>query len=224
MTNLTVLTMNSKEIAELTGKLHKHVLRDVRNMLDTVHSEGGPNLGYQSIQGVTLTVCEFTGRTSIIGLDRRHTDCLLTGYSAKARMKVIDRWHELEAQVKQPQPDFYIPQTYGAALQLCADQANALELAKPKVAFVDNLVDKSVLMNATQVGQKHGLSAIKLNKFLVEWGVYNGSVKRGKAFKQWFIDGGYGEMKQTEMGYSQALFTNAGEVRIHELLIQEGIV
>ena len=31
-------------------------------------------------------------------------------------------------------------------------------------------------------------------------------------------------MKQTEMGYSQAMFTNAGEIWINELLIAHGYV
>lgn len=117
-----------------------------------------------------------------------------------------------------------IPQTYAEALQLAADQAKQLELQAPKVAFVDNLVDRTNLLTATQIGQKHKLSAIKLNKILTELNVYNGNVKRGKVFKQWFIDKGYGEMKKTELGYDQPLFTNAGEIWINEQLHSEGIV
>lgn len=80
-------------------------------------------------------------------------------------------------------------------------------------------------MTATQVANKHKISAVKLNKLLDELGgVYNQSVKRGRVFIQSFIDSGYGELKQTEQGYSQALFTPAGEVYINEKLISEGVI
>jgi phage antirepressor YoqD-like protein len=79
-------------------------------------------------------------------------------------------------------------------------------------------------MNATQVGQKLGMSAVKLNKILLELDVYSKLVKRGKVFKQWFIDSGYGEMKQTEDGYTQALFTTKGEQWVFEKLKLESII
>lgn len=117
-----------------------------------------------------------------------------------------------------------IPQTYAEALQLAADQAKQLELAAPKVAFVDNLVDRTNLMNDTQIAQKHGKSAIWLNNQLKEYSVYNRAIKRTKAFQQWFVDAGYGEMKKNEMGYDQPLFTNAGEIWINEKLYSEGLL
>ena len=120
---------------------------------------------------------------------------------------------------------FQIPQTLGEALQLAADQAKQLELQAPKVAFVDNCVERGQLMTATQVAQKHKLSAVKLNKFLDELGgVYSKTIKRGRVFVQPFIDKGYGEMKQTELGYSQALFTASGEQFINQALISEGAI
>lgn len=151
-----------------------------------------------------------------------HEQALLVGMrESKAVRKKVLEWLKKLEQKQAPQ----IPQTYAEALQLAADQAKQLELAAPKVAFVDNLVDRKNLMTATQVAAKHGMSAVKLNKLLDELGgVYNQSVKRGRVFIQSFIDSGYGELKQTEQGYSQALFTPAGEVYINEKLISEGVI
>ena len=126
--------------------------------------------------------------------------------------------------LRKMQSDFYIPQTYGEALQLCADQAKKLELAAPKVEYFDKVAERSTLLNATQVGQKVGMSAIKMNLRLSELGVYNKAIKRSRVFQQWFIEQGLGELKQTETGHSQAMFTTKGEQWIIEKFISEGLV
>lgn len=123
-----------------------------------------------------------------------------------------------------------VPQTMAQALRLAADQAEKIEqqqaqlaLAAPKVNFFDKVVERTTLMTATQVAQKLGMSAIKLNKHLDELGIYAMGVKRARVFKQWVIDKGLGELKQTELGYSQPLFTTAGEAWIFERLTSEGV-
>ena len=97
------------------------------------------------------------------------------------------------------------------------------ELAAPKVAHYDKVVDRHTLLTATQVGQKISISAVKLNRVLVDLGVYNKAHKRGKAFRQWFVDKGLGEMKQTDKGYSQPLFSLKGEAWVIERLTSEGV-
>ena len=123
-----------------------------------------------------------------------------------------------------------VPQTMAQALRLAADQAEQIELqqaqlalAAPKVQFFDKVVERATLMTATQIAQKLGMSAIKLNKHLDELDVYSLNVKRARIFKQWVIDKGYGELKQTELGYSQPLFTTSGETWIVERLTSEGV-
>ena len=147
--------------------------------------------------------------------------------SKAVRKSVLKKVRELESQ-QAPK----IPQTYAAALieagRLALEvekKAEQLAIAAPKVAFVDNCVERSTLLTASQVAQKHKMSAIKLNQFLDELGgAYNKGVKRGRVFCQPFIDKGYGELKQTELGHSQALFTTLGEQWINEKLISEGVI
>ena len=81
-------TMTSIEIANLTDKNHRHVLRDIRNMIDELEIDV-PNFEH-------IYLDAYKREQTMFKLNRKLTDCLLTGYSAKARMMVIERWHELE--------------------------------------------------------------------------------------------------------------------------------
>lgn len=209
------LTMSSVEVAELTNKRHDNVVVDIKKMI-------------RELWPIVSNAPDFTGTYKTkqgndyrcYNLPKREAMILVSGYSVSLRARIIDRWSELENK-QAPQ----IPQTYSEALRLAADQAEQLAIAAPKVAFVDNLVERSTLMTASQVGQKHKMSAVKLNRFLDELGgVYSKSIKRSRVFCQAFVDGGYGELKQTEQGYSQALFTTAGEQWVNEQLIKEGVI
>lgn len=209
--------MSSREIAQFVGSSHDSVLKTIRSLM-----ERGIVFGNE-----TPYTHEQNGQTySEFRLDYRNTMVVVSGYSVEVRARIIDRWQELEYR-RTPE----IPKTMAQALRLAADQAEQLEqqqaalaLAAPKVDFFDKVVDRATLMTATQVAQKIGMSAISLNKHLDALGVYSNGVKRARVFKQWFIDKDYGELKQTELGYSQPLFTTAGEAWIVERLTSEGVI
>ena len=88
--NVSRTTMSSREIANLTGKRHDNVKRDIVAMLKDLKVDA---LSFEDIylDGRNREQVQYL-------LDREHTDCLLTGYSAPMRMKVIRRWRELEQQ------------------------------------------------------------------------------------------------------------------------------
>lgn len=144
--------------------------------------------------------------------------------------RIRDYFLECERRNQQPVialPDFTNPVT---AARAWADELEAkqvaqaqLTIAQPKISHYDNVVERAGLLNATQVAQKVRLSAVTMNKILDELGVYNKAVKRSRVFQQWFIDKGLGEVKQTDQGFSQALFTKRGEAWIIERLISEGV-
>ena len=138
--------------------------------------------------------------------------------SAKFHLKVINSFDALINHRQQ------IPQSFAAALQLAADQAKKIELDKPKVDYYDKIVVRDTLLNATQVAQKIGLSAITMNKLLDSFNVYSHGVKRARVFQQWFVDKGFGELKQTDLGYSQPMFTTKGEEWVIEKLVSEGAI
>lgn len=144
--------------------------------------------------------------------------------SKAVRRKIRDRLNSLQ----KPQ----IPQTYAAALLEAGRLALELEqsqqqlaLAAPKADVFDKVIERENLLNATQVAQQVGMSAVKMNKQLDVIGVvYSKSVKRGRTFCHGWVESGYGEMKIGESGYPQALFTPKGSLRVVELFTSEGVI
>ncbi|WP_375672150.1 MULTISPECIES: Rha family transcriptional regulator [unclassified Bartonella] len=100
----TTQTMSSREIAELCGKQHAHIMRDIRQMLGELYPEGG-----QSKFGSTYL--DKQGKPqNCYNLPKRECLILVSGYSTALRAKIIDRWQELEQQVATPQVDYSKPE------------------------------------------------------------------------------------------------------------------
>lgn len=86
---LTTSRMTSLDIAELMDKRHDHVIRDIRKLID----EGAitaPKFGCSEY-------IDASGKANpMYNLDFEATMVLITGYDAKRRALVIDRWMQLE--------------------------------------------------------------------------------------------------------------------------------
>lgn len=157
-----VVTMSSREIAQLTGKKHGHVLRDIRayigailqieegeepRSLDWTEQGGMQVVGDTPVGGVTLseeTNWQNGQRYPVYLLDKSATLTIIAGYNIVLRKRIIDRWQELEDMSARP----LVPQTLPEALRLAADMAeqNAALVSKvqqdaPKVAFVEQYVE-----------------------------------------------------------------------------------
>lgn len=98
------LTMSSREIAELCGKEHAHVMRDIRDISDEL---GG------SIFGLAEYTDKQGKKRDMYLLNKKNTLLLVSGYSVILRQKIIDRLEELEEQQLKPA----LPQTYVEALK-----------------------------------------------------------------------------------------------------------
>jgi len=129
-------TMSSQEIAELTGKQHKDVRRDIQNMEQelsrTFAQKSEPSTG---------------GRPSVIYLlPKRETLILVSGYNLPMRAKIIDRWQELEA-AQRPDPMVALsdPATMRALLLGYTEKVIALEgrvsELQPKAVALDRIAN-----------------------------------------------------------------------------------
>lgn len=89
---LTVVpvTMSSREIADLTGKRHSDVLRDIDNLVESLNAD-------LRLSFISSTYKDSTGKENrMYQMDRDASYCLVAGYDPNARMRIIKRWQELE--------------------------------------------------------------------------------------------------------------------------------
>ena len=174
-------TMSSREIAELTGKNHQHVLRDCDTLNENYERMSLSKIGqsqYKADNGQTYREYRLT---------KMQTFDLLTGYSAELRIKVNRRWEELEAKEQAHQQ---IPQSFSEALRLAAEQAEKIEAQQkqlqaqaPKVLFADTVIGsqsscligelaKLITQKGYEIGEKRLFKWLRENHYLGTRGEY----------------------------------------------------
>jgi Rha family phage regulatory protein len=109
----SIQIMSSREIASLTGKEHKNILVDIRNLIN----ELGGELKIQPSSYVN----EQNKEQPMYSLDKEAILLLTSGYSAKLRLIIIRKLEAMEINSK-------LPQTFSEALQMAADKQRRIEL------------------------------------------------------------------------------------------------
>lgn len=161
-----VTTMTSLEIADLTGKDHFHVVRDIETMFSQLEIDAK---GYLQNWRHPQNQQEYKG----YALSEELTLTLVSGYSAKLRLRIIERWKELESTASRSK--FSVPTTLSGALRLAAEQAEVieqqalqLEAAKPAVEFVDRYCDATGALGFRQVAKVLKVKEHVFRDFLIE--------------------------------------------------------
>lgn len=172
--------MTSLEIAEVTGKQHAHVMRDIRSLLSQGVSASNFGLGsYTDANGQKRPLFNLTPKGCLI---------LASGYDAVLRERIINRLEYLENGKKV----IKTPQTYLEALEALVatekekeqlrieteQQQATIELqdkeikeAAPKVNYYNNHLQSVNTLTSTQIAKQIGMDAEKLHKKLKETNV-----------------------------------------------------
>ena len=234
--------MTSIEIAEVTGKNHAHIMRDIRNLLSQGVNESNFGLvEYTDKKGERRPCYELTKKGCLI---------LASGYDALLREKIINRWEELET--KERTGGFVVPQTFSQALMLAAKQQEQIEeqraalaqqgeeivklsnevmTMKPKATYYDLILNNPSTVTITQIAQDYGMSAKKFNQILCDFRIQH------KVNKQWIlyadnINKGYVQSKPTNIplanGTEKVVYntewTQKGRIFLYEKLKQAGVL
>ena len=160
--------MTSLEIAEVTGRRHADVMRDIRNILDQGVAERNFALGsYKDKNNQQRPMYVLTKKGCII---------LASGYDAVLREKIINRWEELELKERQQQEPIdedkailfalttlqkrveikekEIKQLQQQTQVLTAQnqlQEHALKIQAPKVEYHDKVLSSTSTYDTTQI-------------------------------------------------------------------------
>ncbi len=153
-------TMTSLEIAELTGKQHKDVMKAIRNMEPAWLKVCGRNFALTS-----RTIVQPNGGTREVPCYQlTKTECLYiaTKFNDEARAKLVLRWQELEMQELKRRQQLCLPEP--REILRLADHIMGEALAEMNAGAENTLT-------ATQVAKTFNMTVFDFNQVLRDMGI-----------------------------------------------------
>ena len=242
--------MTSLEIAEVTGKQHKNVMRDIRNILE----QGVQQLNFEPMFRISKLGNGGERKDPYYQLTPKGCLILASGYDALLREKIINRLEKLEKNSKPKLPETYLDalkqlvaseeqkqqlalENKRQAQELEAKEAQITELntavseMQPKVSYVDTILQCKDTVQTTIIAQDYGKSAkafnILLRNFGIQrkvgatWVLYAKHISNGYVQSKTFT---YTRSDGTQGAHTYSEWTQKGRMFIYDTLKKHGIL
>ncbi len=221
------IAMSSREIAELTGKQHSHVKRDIERMV--------VELNYPNLEGSQYW--HNGNQYTQYNLNRELTLTLVSGYNIKLRHAIVKRLDELE-RASRP----HLPRTRTEAIEMMLEQSRMLdhqqayiEETKDDVEFAHAVsssksgVNLEVFAKSVGIGRNKLFAWLRKEKILMSDPITKYSKCHNMPY-QHFIDSEYFTIKRSVFNTAHGrersftpLITGKGEVWLTRKLIKAGL-
>lgn len=249
--SIKVQGMTSLEIAEVTGKKHAHIMRDIRSLLEQGINESNFGLvDYKDKKGESRPMYNLTPKGCLI---------LASGYDAVLREKIVNKLEEYQQKERANMivlPNFEDPAEAAMAWAKEYREKNVLAIENKTLQrekmmlqdenfqlaaenqelkhdknYLDLIMRSRSLLTVTQIAQDYGMSAQAMNKILADMGI------QWKNNGQWILyskykDGGYVSSRSIDITRSNGMpdtvmqteWTQAGRRFLYEELKKRGII
>ena len=157
--------MTSLEIAELTGKSHYHLMRDIRKM----------EVGWEKVNGTKFGLVEYRDQKGELrpcySLTRTETLYIATKFNDEARAKLILRWEELEMEMRERAAKHIVQHPQEIRLLACDEEVlnEADEIIGSELEDLNKY--SKYCFTPSEIAKLYGIEGRDLNSFLSDQGI-----------------------------------------------------
>lgn len=243
-----VNVMDSREVAEMMEKTHAEIIQyleglnykdgrvKITGIIPTLEQSGDLQVADYFIESTyndrgRIKKCYLITKMGCELLGNKLQGAKGILFSAK----YVERFNQMERMLKEQSMDSYmIEDPYSRALRWAEEYKEKvllqkeIEVAKPKVAYYDNVLDTKGSMTTTQVAKSFGMTSHKLNTYLNDKGIQFKMSGMWMLYKEY--DGkGYAEIrtyvnKKRETTCHYLVWTEKGKEFIYNLLLEDKII
>lgn len=240
--------IDSREVAEMVGKEHSKLLRDIRSYTEQL---GQANFGQSDFFTESTYVNSQNKKMPCYQVTKKGCEFIahkLTGIKGtEFTAKYINRFHEMEDAIKAhiPTGNELIALAVVEAQKLLAQKEEEIKQLEdsvqqmdkviaeltPKADYADRILSSNDCMTVTQIAQDYGLSAVSFNRILSRAGIQR------KVGEQWILYAEYqgkGYVQNKTYDYEKAngttgtklstVWTQKGRLFLYNRLKEIGVV